>query len=312
MGQGLKALDPDRYGTLSHPGDGYSFDIFTQVTRAVREGGPLLGGTEPEVVLAAGESQSAIALTTYANGVQPDTEAFDGFLVHSRAAVALPLVGPGEFADLAGSIANEPTTIRDDLDVPVFELQAEADVIGVLDSVSARQPDTDRFRLWEVAGTGHADAHLLGMLAGAVDCGVPINDGPMHLVAKAALRWLDTWARTGEAPPTAPRLEVSDDDEPAIRRNEDGIALGGVRTPPVDVPVDVLSGAPGPKPGLLCLLLGSTTPLPPERIRELHGSRADYEKIYEAAADEVIDAGFVLPEDREALLAYADPDRLEA
>ena len=35
-GKGLKAIDPARYGSLVHPGDGYSYDIFTQVARAVR------------------------------------------------------------------------------------------------------------------------------------------------------------------------------------------------------------------------------------------------------------------------------------
>ena len=32
---GLKAADPERYGTLDHPGDAFSYDIFTQVGRAV-------------------------------------------------------------------------------------------------------------------------------------------------------------------------------------------------------------------------------------------------------------------------------------
>ena len=46
-GKGLKAIDPARYGSLEHPGDGFSFDIFTQVARALREGGPALGGLQP-------------------------------------------------------------------------------------------------------------------------------------------------------------------------------------------------------------------------------------------------------------------------
>jgi hypothetical protein len=32
----LKEMDPERYGSLVHPGDGYSFDIFTQVAQALR------------------------------------------------------------------------------------------------------------------------------------------------------------------------------------------------------------------------------------------------------------------------------------
>src|SRR5262249_38090381 len=46
-GKGLKVIDPARYGSLTHPGDGYSFDIFTQVARAALEGGPLLGRAGP-------------------------------------------------------------------------------------------------------------------------------------------------------------------------------------------------------------------------------------------------------------------------
>ncbi len=318
VGKGLVALDPERYGSLEHPGDGFSFDIFTQVARAVREGGPAMGGAAPEIVLGAGESQSAIALTTYYNGVQPLTRAFDGFLVHSRAAVSLPLVAPGEYADLAGSIGNAPTILRTDLDAPVIELQAESDVIGVLDSFSARQPDSDTFRLWEVAGTAHADAHLLGPLVDGIDCGAPINDGPMHVVAKAALRVLEAWVRSGEAPPVAPRIEVSGrrivvsgGATHAIVRGGDGIALGGVRTPPVDVPVDVLSGVPGPNPDLLCILLGSTKPLAGARLAELYPSRSAYQQRYESATERAIEAGFVLEADRAALLAYADPSRIE-
>ena len=32
-GQGLRKVDPACYGSLDHPGDGYAFDIFTQVAR---------------------------------------------------------------------------------------------------------------------------------------------------------------------------------------------------------------------------------------------------------------------------------------
>lgn len=308
-GKGLKGIDPDRYGSLEHPGDGYSFDIFTQVARAVRAGGPVTDGAPAQYVLAAGESQSAIALTTYYNGVQPLTRAFDGFLVHSRASVALPLVGPSEHADLASGFGSAPARLRSDLDAPVIELQSEGDVIGPLSSVTVRQPDTDVFRLWEVAGTAHADTNLVGPVAESLDCGVPINDGPMHVVAKAALHALDEWVRTGAAPPEAPRLETSGD-PPAFVRDSDGIVRGGVRTPPVDVPVVVLSGAPPPDASLICLLMGSTTPLPDERLRELYESRADYERRYEAAVDEAIAAGFVLEDDRDTLVEYADASRI--
>ena len=137
---------------------------------------------------------------TYYNGVQPLTHAFDGFLVHSRGAAGLPLVAPGEYADIAGSLGGTSTIFRTDQDAPVLDIQTETDVASILNSYAARQPDNDRFRLWEVAGTAHADQHLVGPSAKYIDCGVPINDGPMHLVAKAALRALDALGRDRHGP----------------------------------------------------------------------------------------------------------------
>jgi hypothetical protein len=309
-GKGLKTIDAERYGSLEHPGDGYSFDIFTQVARALRAGGKAMGKLEPQRVLAAGESQSAFALVTYYNGVLPLTGAFDGFFVHSRGAAGLPLVDGPEIADIVGAITGTATIFRTDQDVPVLNLQTESDVIGVLNSFEARQHDNQHFRLWEVAGSAHADTHLVGPIADQLGCSAPINAGPLHLVAKRGLRSLDAWVRTGKPPPKAPRLEVTSGASPEIGRDGDGIARGGIRTPPVDVPVDVLSGVPGPDPSTICLLLGSTIPLPPERVTELYPTRAEYRKRYRAAMDEAIEAGFVLEADRDALLEFADPSRI--
>jgi hypothetical protein len=311
-GKGLKAIDPARYGSLAHPGDGYSFDMYTQVARAIRSGAGMSGLT-PARLFAAGESQSAFALVTYYNGVQPLTQAFDAFFVHSRGGVGLPLVGPGKYADLSGALGGStPTIFRTDQRAPIMDIQTETDVASILNSYAARQPDNDRFRLWEVPGTAHADAHLLGAGASAVDCGVPINNGPMHIVAKAALNALATWLTTGESPRHAPRIDVTPGATPQIRRNADGIALGGIRTPPVDVPVATLSGVPGPNPSTICLLLGSTKPFSDARLAQLYPSRADYTQRYDAATDATITAGFALPADRAALLGFAEPTLIPA
>ena len=308
-GKGLKKIDPARYGSLEHPGDGYSYDIYTQVARAVRNGAGL-DGLKPQRLIAAGESQSAFALVTYYNGVQPLTHAFDGFFVHSRGAGGLPLVTGDKPADIAGAIGSTATIFRTDQNAPVLDIQTETDLTSILDSYAARQPDNDRFRLWEVPGTAHADAHLVGAGASAIDCGVPINNGPMHIVAKAALHDLVAWLTTGTAPPHAPRIDVAPGATPQIQRNSDGIALGGIRTPPVDVPVATLSGVPGPNPSTICLLLGSTKPFSDARLAQLYPSRAVYTQRYDADADAAIKAGFVLAADRAALLGFAEPSRI--
>ncbi len=311
-GEGLRTIDPTRYGSLDHPGDGFSFDIYTQVARAVRSGAGL-GGLRPQQVIAAGESQSAFALVTYYNGVQPRTHAFDAFFVHSRGAVGLPLVGPGQSADIAHSISGTPTIFRTDQNAPVLDIQTETDVGSILNSYAARQPDTARFRLWEVTGTSHADAHLIGAAnVGSISCGVPINNGAMHVVAKAALSALTTWVQTGKAPVIAPRIEVTPGSTPQVRRDSDGIAIGGIRTPPVDVPVATLSGVPGPNPSTICLLLGSTIPFTAARIAQLYPSRAVYLQRYDADVATTIRNGFALPADRAALLAFADPSAVSS
>ncbi|OHV33102.1 hypothetical protein CC117_23725 [Parafrankia colletiae] len=310
-GRGLVAIDPARYGSLRHPGDGFSFDILTQVGRAVRAGVGL-GGPHPRQLIAAGESQAAYALVTYYNGVQPHTRAFDGFFVHSRGASGLPLVGPEEHADLVKALGSTPTVFRTDQDAPVLDVQTESDLTGLLSSHRARQPDNDRLRLWEVAGTAHVDTHLLGAAAARIDCGVPINSGPLHLVAKAGLRALAAWVTTGTPPAAAPRIEVTADGEPSVRRDADRIAVGGIRTPPVEIPVTVLSGEPGPTSSAICQLAGSNRPLPAGRLAELYPSRNDYQKRYNEATESAVRSDFLLSEDLPAMLAMADSSLIVA
>lgn len=302
-GQGLKKIDPERYGDLYHPGDAFSYDIYSQVAAALRsEAGAEVLGAEPQRVIAMGESQSGFALTTYANGVQPLTSMFDGFLIHSRGGGTAPLGTAGEGIDITAAIVSPPTTVRTDLDVPVLILEAEGDLTSVIGYASARQEDTEMIRVWEIAGASHADAFMLGGAADTFDCGLPINDGPHNFVAKAALRALDTWVRTGEAPPSAEPIEIVDGE---IVRDDDGIALGGIRTPLVDVPLAVYTSETAEGVDVACLLFGSTQPLPEPDAAIRYGSQEEYMAAFEASLDEAIAAGFVLEDDREALLARA-------
>ncbi|MCB1027820.1 MAG: hypothetical protein KDB24_08675 [Microthrixaceae bacterium] len=312
-GEGIVNFDPERYGDLSHPGDAFSYDIFTQIGRALRtddEANPL-GDLAVERLLAVGESQSAFALTTYVNGVQPLTGAFDGFLIHSRGGAAAPLGEPGEGIDITATFVGEPTTIRTDLDVPVITVQTETDVLGILNSFPSRQEDNDRFRLWEIAGTAHADAFQLGAAEAVLECPQPINRGQQNFVLRAALRHLDSWAQGGEAPPTADRLGVDESgDPPVYETDEVGNVTGGVRTPAVDAPVDVLTGLAAPDSTIICLLMGSTAPIPDDRLSGLYASPDAYRSAYEDSADAAIGSGFVLADDRDALIADADPERI--
>src|SRR5690606_12743469 len=90
----------------------------------------LLGGLQPQQVLAIGESQSAMFLSTLVNAVHPLDPVFDGFLIHSRGAITAPLDGDYSRARNRDdpSAARRGVRIRTDLDVPVLVFETETDL----------------------------------------------------------------------------------------------------------------------------------------------------------------------------------------
>jgi len=314
----IKASRPDRYGNLTHPGDSFSYDIFTQAGRQIRtHPEQVLGGLTPQRVIATGESQSASRLVTYIDAVQPIAHVYDGFLVHSRSAGGSSLAQ----SPLPSIPVPSPVAIRNDLDVPVMVVEAEGDVIG--SNLGARQPDTPKFREWEMAGTSHADAYTL--IAGPSDigdgaaatqmfgfmrtppeagCALPINAGPHHWILNAAIHGLDTWVRTGVAPASAPPLTVASTSPTVLVRDSQGNALGGVRSPHVDAPVATLNGSNSGSG--FCGLFGSTTPLTPTQLAGLYPNHADFVAKWATSLSTNILNGFLLQADSAELLAAAN------
>lgn len=329
---GLRNVDPARYGTLSHPGDAYAFDIFNQVGRVAHESpGLLLGDLVPDQVIAVGESQSAMFLTTFVNAVHPLAPVFDAFLVHSRGATVPPLDGnfrsAREASVEAGEGGDEPAAvrIRTDLDVPVMIFEAETD-LTLLGYARARQADTDMLRTWEVAGTSHADAQTLrAVIGGPRDPGIgsilgcgSINTGPHKEVLQAAVHHLVMWAAGGEPPPAGERIQLDGGDGVVISRDAYGNALGGVRNPLVDVAVAALSGDPADDSNLadltgggsgICALFGSTTPFDRATLVEVYGTADAYVERFRASAAEQVAAGYLLPADADQLIAEAEANR---
>ncbi|MFN8626523.1 MAG: alpha/beta hydrolase domain-containing protein [Candidatus Binatia bacterium] len=304
---GLRAWDPSRYGSLAHPGDSYSYDIFSQAGNAlrVRNGVDPLQGLAVKRLIADGESQSAFRMLTYINAVHPEALVYDGFLVHSRNGTGAPLF------DGSGGSVPAPARVRTDLAARVFQFITETDlfVIGTGPAAfpAARQPDTNRIRTWEVAGTAHADAYYLRMLMDSgkrqfgqfLDLSAVlgiVNNGPQHYVMNAAVAALDAWVRADTLPPTAPPIEVRDD---AIVRDARGNALGGLRTPQVDVPIATLSGE-GP-----IALSGRTIPFDAATLAQLYPTHADYVAAVEAATGRAVGAGYILAADADEIIAEA-------
>jgi hypothetical protein len=316
----LKVIDPERYGGLSHPGDSFAFDIFSQAAQSVRNpvGIEPLEGLAVERMIGIGQSQSARYLATYVNAIHPTIELFDGFLIHSRGAGSAAISQSPQ----AEAPTPSPTFIRTDLPEPVIGLQAEGDLF-VLGSVGMRQPDAANYRLWELGGAAHSDAYTV--IKGPADrgddpavadvietadasppfitCDTPINDGPAHWVVKAAIAALDRWIRTGEAAPSAPLLALSADGT-GFARDEFGNAIDGVRTPYLDAPVATLTGEE--QTGTtFCRLFGTTALFDDATLAELYPTEQAYIDAIDEATDAAVEAGFLVPADGELIRALA-------
>jgi hypothetical protein len=318
------AREPARYGpagaNLVHPGDSYSFDIYSQAGQAVRDNPNLvLGGLTPGLVIAVGESQSASRLVTYINAAHPLVDVYDGFLVHSRGATGSAL----RQAPLPAIATPGPTRFRTDLVAPVFVFQAETD------TRATRQADSAIFRQWEVAGTAHADIYVLGIgqadtgfdntaatqlfdamlnpvaepLPGVLPaCNLGVNSGPHHWVLQAALRHLAIWAGNGIEPPSG-GPGITD----PIVLDANGNVTGGVRSPHVDVPVATIRGTGNAAPGPFnfCSLFGTTTAFSAARLAELYPNHGRFVSAWSHAVNDGVAGGFLLPEDAGFLKSVA-------
>lgn len=323
---GLNALklpppygDPARYASVLHPGDSYSYDMFSQAGQALHDNAAtILGGLHPKRIIAVGESQSAARLVTYIDAAHPLVKVYDGFLVHSW---IFPGGAPLSQAPLADVATPIPSLIRDDLKVPVLVFNTESDTGGLLN----RRSDTPLYRLWEVAGTAHYD--LYGLRVGATDtgdlqsvsdwfasmlnppsqvppvhvCNLPINTGPQTFVLRAALGQLNRWVAYGIQPVKAPRLETISIQPVQYVLDANGNARGGIRTPAVDAPVAQLGGL-GNTGTQSCFLFGTTVPLTQEQLTALYGNHGRFVAAWSKATLSAAVKGFIVPEDAQKLL----------
>ena len=294
----LKSWDPVRYAPLLHPGDNYSYDIYSQAAQAIRHpaGVNPLGSSAYVIkgILADGESQSAGRMTTYFDAIQPLAQVFDGFLIHSRSAG-----GTGLFAGAGGSVPS-PSFLRTDQQ-PALVFETETDTVG---HFAARQPDSPTYRLWEGTGTAHVDSYdLASYMSDPVNpepsypanaCTFEDNTAHERYLMNAALFHLSQWINGGTLPPTAPPIDVVSG---AIQRDSLGIALDGIRLPEMDVPTLTQQGV-GNSGTAFCILFGRTLPLP-VTLNSLYANHGKYVSKFAHATNALESAGFILDPDAE-------------
>jgi hypothetical protein len=331
--ESLKVWNKDRYGSLDVTdggavmNDALSYDVFADVGRAARKpNAEFLGGLKPQRVFATGHSQSSARLATYVNSVHPidrgrdpggdNAPVFDAVILHG---------GGGK--------------VRTDLKIKVWKLNSETDVI--IGQGAARQPDTDNFRTWEVAGDSHVDTQFIasraklrerdGMpvapgftpglggrgssnppapapppAAGANPCALPTySDVPFHQVMAAALDHLVAWVRDGKAPPTAPPIDTAAGAPGTIARDADGNSSGGgIRLAGIAVPIAVNTGQ-NSGPGF-CRLYGSHVDFDPAKLASRYPTHAAYVSAVRAVTEKNLKAGYILKPEADATIAAAE------
>jgi hypothetical protein len=309
--QGLRDWDPERYGSLSIPGDDYSFDIFTQIALAIgshRQTGAVdpMAGLDVRRVIAQGASQSAGRLATYVNAIAPLTAAIDGFILSIYFGRGTPLeVGdtvvninlPAEGNSTRTRLKGE-NLLRDDLGKPVFVVNSELEAIACHE---VRQPDSDTFRYWETAGTCHVSAQSRAtrqimadrdqLVTRPSDEG--INAIPMNPVYDAAYHHMHRWLTENQPPPVQPLIEFAGSPAEVIR-DEHGIAMGGIRLPQAEVPL-AQNSAIALTEDIYAVLGGSSVPFSRAKATGLYGDPETYLALFAQAAQAAVDAGVLRP-----------------
>jgi hypothetical protein len=308
---GLLAWDAERYGDLSIPTDDASYDIFTQIARAVGpkrdRGVDPMGGLEVKQVIGLGASQSAGRLSTYINAVHPLAKAFDGFILQIYFGSGTALAGSDRPVNPATVHLDANTTrplvraanlIRDDLDVPAMIVNTELEAIACL---PVRQPDTDRFRTWEAAALTHVSyqSQLLRNVKFRRDfereppaLSERMNRIYLQPFYDAALHHMARWAAGVAPPPSQPLIEFDADGQPI--RDEHGIAKGGVRLPQAAAPVAMNSSTPVTN-DFAGRLRGSNQPFDAAKLEAMYGDEAGYLARFKAAAEAAVKAGVLMP-----------------
>lgn len=312
----LQQWDPQRYEGLKHPaipavmpkpaspsgfvvitGESYSDAIYTQLGVSLRHPGAVdpLGGLKPQRLLSWGLSQSAGRLTTYINNLPKKDRTYDGYFL---------FVGPGK--------------LRDDLDVPVFGVNSENEMMRYFPN---RRPDSAVYRYWEVPGSGHVprlsdDTLQAQNRRDGATWPRTCDFGPavvsIEYASRAALHHLNEWVKTGKEPPHAPFATIEAEKpstmhgEPgpvAIVRDKSQNALGGIRLPHMEAPTGRHVGSGTPQP--MCTLTPGFAPFDAAKLTTLYPTHDAYVSKVQTAAANAVKAGFLLPIDAKAIIAEA-------
>jgi hypothetical protein len=250
------------------------FGIVADVGRQLKIGG-LDSGFAVARLVAHGWSQSGLFWRNYIDAEAADV--FDAYL-----------------------IAVAPSPERRPPDAVIVNLTSEAEVVGTLTEPFPAIADGATTRGYEVPGAFHY-WEIKPAAARQGGHGVRHNDRPWYLVVHAVLEHLHRCLADGVSMPVIARIDRDPNAADGVRRDDHGNACGGLRTPWIDVPTARFIPRCSCGPGL-----GAMEPFETEELVRLYGDPARYRARYAARVDELIEDGWLLPEDRGTALAASD------
>jgi hypothetical protein len=301
----LAAFNAERYRNLSIA-DGQASEILAQVGALIKSNSGPFADVEVRKMVLSGTSMSAGTLINYlpAHKVYrtPDMKlVYDGFMPTSTGATIM------------------------EVDVPLIQLPT----LHEYETNVPRRPDSDepgkQYRLYEFAGIGHVDSRDNVRLI-PNPCTRPLSTVPVQAYMAVGLYHLLRWVDEGIAPPRAERILLDRNvanDGPTMLLDENGNSAGGIRTTYVDMPVAkyaAINSAAEPliaNPSayvkanglmgaqIMCRLSAYQEPFSAAKLRELHGTPAQYVRKVEARLDELEREGWSLPVYREMILGDA-------
>jgi hypothetical protein len=306
--QVLQAWDPLRYASLSHPGDNYSYDIFSQAGEAVKHPNPTgispMGQLHVKRVIGIGQSQSAGRLNSYMNLAQNDADVYDGMIIQAD----------------GGSQKSFP-----DLHIPLVQFETQDSIVP---TAPDRANSPQLYRLWEVPGAAHVgdeETESPGEptlpLALTVGTQIPWSvdsqfwehshygeegpsegatcaggtEFPVRYALDAALADMNDSLTSGTAIPQPPRATFSSG---SLALDQYGNGEGGVSLPVIQVPVSTYKAT-------TCNLLGINVPLSPATLLQLYPTHDVYTTEMAAAITTAVNERIMVPSDGAELLAKA-------
>ena len=309
--------------------DGLIWDMLGQLGQLLKseQRGAILPGFARPRLFMTGFSQSAIYIRTWVAGFHDRFRTGAGKPVYDG---YLAIVGPAmiRINQCARDVPLEdPRQKLTPPDVPFISLSSEGEM---WQARHTHQPDAFTRKggivSYEVAGSSHMAADIPGrgpdplmfapvpdmIKAGAafgaaaagsslLPAGAEANDFTWQPIVRGAWANLLAWANKGIRPPRAPGIALNQQLE--IVRDPDGNAIGGVRSPYIDIPLAAHTGylAAGGIGGVT----GAKRPFSAERLKALYPDHQVYVAKFTAATKRLLKGRWIIPEDAEAMIVAA-------